>query len=190
MNRIDFIKDALEINIVQATIISEMIHDIEDKDLTKFLVFRMEFIQPMKSKDLITKEALFAYNRKKIELGIKDGVNPFNDTKGVYNYLQSFYKGKEIANGAGCYKDFVIIGLDRDGEFINKYVINEYGNYKKLNSEDVESVLSWLLENPKRIGNIQRVQETNEIQIEYKQECFSDDISPKISQMIKGITNE
>jgi len=185
MKRINFIKDALEINTIQATIISEMINDVADKDLTKFLVFRMDFIQPMKSKDLITKEALYAYQSMKFERDIANGNSPFTDKNSVHNYLQSFYKGREIANGAGNYKDFVVIALDKDGEYINKYSVNEYGSYKKLISSDVDNVLEWLLENPTRIGNIKRVKETNMPIIEHKKEEICNDVNPRVLQNLK-----
>ncbi len=185
VNRIDFIKDALEINSIQAMIISEMISDIADDDLTKFLVFRMDFIQPMKSKDLITKEALYAYKRMRIERDIANGICPFTDKNSVHNYLQSFYKGREIANGAGNYKDFVVIALDKDGEYINKYAVNEHGSYKKLISSDVDNVLEWLLNNPTRIGNIKRVKETNVPIIGHKKEEISNDVNPRVLQNLK-----
>lgn len=71
MNRIEFLAKGLDVNEIQATLISELIKDIPDDKLKDFLVFRMGFIDQYKSKELITKEALFEYQKIKTQHQLK-----------------------------------------------------------------------------------------------------------------------
>lgn len=158
MDRTEFIAQALEINLVQASLLSEMIIDIPDEKLKDFLVFRMKYIEPMMSKELITKKALFEYRRLQYESGIKNGSFKFKNTDEVKEFLMTYYKGKEIGNGLGKFYDYVVIGLDQDGNFINKYVVEEFtGKYRKLNSEDVNDVISYLFKNQDKLGSVKHL---------------------------------
>ena len=59
MNRVQFLMQGLEINEVQASLVSELIKDIQNDKLKDFFgVFVCSFIDQYKSKELITKEAL------------------------------------------------------------------------------------------------------------------------------------
>lgn len=168
MSRVKFIQQALEISEIQAELLSEMLREIPDDRIKNFLVFRMDYIQPMMSKELITKSALFDYKKKLIEARLRNGERVFADIYEVKNYLLTFYKGKEIVNGAGRFYDYVIIAMNIDGELINKFAQNEHGSYKKLNNDDTGSVLEWCLENQNRIGDIKyvRYEEPKQIMLE------------------------
>lgn len=158
MERIDFIAQALEVNIVQASLLSEMIKDIPDEKLKDFFVFRMRYIEPMMSKEVITKNALFDYRRIQFEQKIKSGEFSFESPDQLQNYLQTYYKGKEIGNGIGGYYDYVVIAIDKDGNFINKFVVEEFGGkYKKLSSDDVANVINDLFTNQHKIGSVQYI---------------------------------
>jgi len=157
MNRVEYLKLALEINEVQADLLNDLISDIPNEKLKEFLVFRMNYVQPMMSKELITKTALFDFKRKLVETQLRAGVNVFKDIYEVKEFLLTFYKGKEVANGAGNYYDFVVIAMDKDGELINKYVQNEHGTYKKLSNDETGTVLTWLFNKQHRIGVVEYV---------------------------------
>lgn len=157
MNRVDYIKEALDINAVQAEMISGMLSDIPNDKIKTFLIFRMDYIQPMMSKELITKSALFDYKKKTIEARLRNGEQVFNDIYEVKNYLLTFYKGKEIVNGPASYLDSAIIAMNSEGEMINKFAQNEHGSYKKLNNDDTGAVLEWCLVNQHRIGDVRYV---------------------------------
>jgi hypothetical protein len=152
MNRIKLLQDALEINQVQATITSKLIEDLPDDKLTDFVIFRMDFVQPMKSKELITKEAVFEFKKIIYINQIKNGKYAFNAVEEVKSFCQKYFKEKEICNGPDGYFDYVIIAMDKDGNLINKFATNEFGNYLKLESDKAERVYQWLFENPERIG--------------------------------------
>lgn len=156
--RTEFIAQALDINIVQAEIFSEMIKDIPDNKLKDFFVFRMKYIEPMMSKELVTKKALFDYRRMQFEQNIKLGSYSFDSKEQLQNYLQTYYKGKEVGNGLGPFYDYVVIGIDQEGNFINKYVVDDFtGKYKKLNSEDVDLILEDLLQNQTKVGDVKHI---------------------------------
>lgn len=157
MNRVQYLQQALEINEVQADLLNDLISDIPDGRLKEFLIFRMNYVQPMMSKELITKTALFDFRKKMTEAQLRGGVKLFRTTDEVKEYLKTYYKGKEIANGAGNYYDFVVIAMDKDGELINKYVQNEYGTYKKLNNSEAGAVYQWCLNNQHKIGVVEYV---------------------------------
>lgn len=187
--RIKFIADALEINAVQAEILSELIQDIPDNKLKDFFVFRMRYIEPMMSKELITKKALFDYRRMKYEAGIKSGTFKFETKEQLQNYIQTYYRGKELGNGLGSYCDYVIIGVDESGEFVNKYALDDFtGKYKKLNSEDTALVLDDLLENQAKIGDVKHItQHETKAAERIGQRCV---VSSRALNMTKNIARE
>jgi hypothetical protein len=201
MNRVQYLKQALEINEIQADLLSEQISDIPDDKLKDFLIFRMNYVQPMMSKELITKTALFDYKKKMIEVQLQNGVKVFKDIYEVKDFLLTFYKGKEIANGAGNYYDFVVIAMDKDGELINKYVQNEHGTYKKLNNDETGTVLKWLYANQNRIGVVEYIAYFDPFRADDKQlensqaakllELTKDEeIDPRINSMVGAMANK
>jgi hypothetical protein len=142
----------LELNEVQASLISELITDIPNDKLKDFLVFRMKFIDQYKSKELITKEALFEYQKIKTLHRIRNNEKVFENINQMIEFIESHYKNKELGNGLAHYYDYVVIGLDKDCNLINKFKTLETGNYYKLNSEEKAKVYSFLFEHQYRIG--------------------------------------
>lgn len=197
MNRVKYLMKALEINEVQAELIDGLIKDVPDHMLKDFLIFRMDYIQPHMSKELITKKALFDYRRMMIERQIKANGKYFKTKEELFRYLQKFYRGKDIVNGGGVFYDYVVIGMNNEGELINKYAINEFGNYIKLSSEETSRVLGYLLENQHKIGVIKyiskdevmkKIQRNSEIKkIEYKDASFT--MSEESYNMIKKLVD-
>ena len=197
MNRVQYLQSALEINEVQADLLNDLISDIPNDKLKEFLVFRMNYVQPMMSKELITKTALFNFKRKLVETQLRAGVNVFKDIYEVKEFLLTFYKGKEVANGAGNYYDFVVIAMDKDGELINKYVQNEHGTYKKLNNDETGTVLTWLFKHQQRIGVVEYVPYYNPDELKQLQHTqaakleklvLEQPVDPKINSMLNDLT--
>ena len=155
--RSKIIKEALNCNDTQAMIYDQVLKDIPDDKLIDFFVFRMRFIEPMKSNELITKEALFDYRRRQHIQKLKNG-EMFGTKEQLQDFLQTYYRGKDIGSGIRPFYDYVIIAIDREGNFINKYAVNDFGNFKKLNSEDIADVIDDLFNNPRKIGNVDYMQ--------------------------------
>lgn len=155
--RVKLIAEALDINETQARILSMQIEDIPDKELFKFFAFRQSFVAPMKSKELITKEALFEYRALQFRTAINRGEFKFNDVNEVMDFLKTYYKGKDIGNGLGLFFDYVVIAMNADGELINKFCIDEYQRYKKIDSEDVYLILKDILDNPTKLGDVKQI---------------------------------
>jgi hypothetical protein len=154
MDRIEFLKQGLEVNELQATLISELISDIPDNQLKNFLIFRMQYIEPMMSKELITKRALFDYRKIQTEKRVQSGERVFETVEDLVKFVETYYKGKDLGSGLASYEDFVIIGVDKEGNLLNKFVVNEYGNYLKLDSSEEAKVYKYLFENQNRIGDV------------------------------------
>lgn len=187
MNRIQFLMQGLELNEVQASLISELIADVPNEKLKDFLVFRMRFIDQFKSKELITKEALFEYQKIKTEHRLKNGEIVFNNIEDMQNYIETYYKGKDLGYGLDKYKDFVIIALDRECNLLNTFYAPN-GNFYKLNSAEKQAVYEFLFKNQHRIGDVKKIAYYEDEQIEHKK--IEDDenyISPK---MIKFLANK
>jgi len=118
----------------------------------------MKYIEPMMSKELITKRALFDYRRMQYESNIKNGTFKFDNKEQIREYISTYYKGRELGNGLGKYYDYVVIGVDNDGDLINKYVVDDFtGKYLKLNSQDVDFVLEDILLNQHKIGDVKHI---------------------------------
>jgi len=152
MNRVNFLMQGLNINEVQASLVSELIADVPNNQLKNFLVFRMKYIEPMMSNELITKTALFEYRKMQMEQKMRAGEQPFETVEEVQNFVETYYKNKEIGYGLGSYYDFVVIGMDNDCNLINKYAINEHGSYTKVDGESKAMIYNYLLEHQERIG--------------------------------------
>ena len=157
MNRVKFLMEALEINEVQASLLSELIKDVQSDKLKDFLVFRMGYIDKFKSKELITKEALFDYQRFLIEDRLRAGEIIFANVEDIKKHIETFYKGKDLANGVANFYDFVVIALNSDCELINKYSMTTGGAYRKLHSIDSARVYKWFFENQHRLGDVKIV---------------------------------
>ena len=194
MNRVNFLMQGMEINEVQASLISELIKDIPNEQLKNFLIFRMSYIEPMMSKELITKTALYEYRRIQMEQRIRAGEEPFETVEEVQNFVETYYKNKEIGYGLGKYYDFVVLGLDKDCNILNKYYINEHGSYYKLKSDEKAIVYDFLFKNQSRIGvvkyytreeiesKVKQIENSREkvIEIDYKDNT----IDPKVMKMM------
>jgi len=188
MNRIQFLMQGLDINEVQASLVSELIKDVPNENLKDFLVFRMRFIDQFKSKELITKEALFEYQKNKIEHRLRQGEKVFFNIEDMQNYIETYYKGKEIGYGLGNYKDFVIVALDRECNLLNTYYAPN-GSFYKLNSVEKQIIYNFLFENQHRIGDVKQIAYYDDDikQIENHNKLESDDcISPKMIEFLKN----
>jgi len=156
MNRISFLQQAMEINEVQAHLINELIRDIPNNKLKDFMVFRMKFIEQYKSKELITKEALFEYRKMQVLNSLKS-ANYFTNIQDMINFIELNFKGKDLTQGAYPYKDYVVLALDDKCNMLNKSVILDNGSFLKLNSEDKALVYNYLYEHQYKIGNFDYV---------------------------------
>lgn len=190
MERIEFLMKGLEINEVQASLLSELIIDVPNNDLKNFLVFRMGFIEQYKSKELITKEALFAYNKNRIQSKLYLGEKIFKSVDEIKTHIETFYKKSDLANGVAKYYDYVVIALNADCELINKYALNDHGNYLKLNSLESAKVYQWFFENQERLGVVKIVpyHETELLQLEEIEK--NQTIDTKVLKLLKGGKNE
>jgi hypothetical protein len=159
IDRIGYIMDALEINETKANIINGTIKDIPDDKLPDFFIFRMKFLEPYKSADVATKEAVSDFQRISIRARLKAGDRIFSTPEAVRHHLETFYRGRDIVNGPGRFFDYVVIAMNKDGEMVNKYKINEHGGFTRLNGEDVADVLQWLFIHQDRIGDVKIIQE-------------------------------
>lgn len=155
--RMIIIKEALECNNTQALVYSELLKEISDEDLIDFFKFRLNFIEQYTSKELATKKALIAYKQNQILNALAIGVRVFNDKERMINFIKTVFKGKDFCYGAKGYHDFVIFGLDDNGEILNKYAIDDFGRFMKLNSDESAEIYNWLYENQHRIGIIKHI---------------------------------
>ena len=195
MNRVDFLMQGLNVNAVQASLVSELISDIPNEQLKNFLIFRMKFVEEFKSNELITKTALYEYRRLQMEQRLRDGEEPFDTVEQVQNFVETYYKNKDIGYGLGKYYDFVVLGLDKDCNILNKYHINEHGSYYKLKSDEKAIVYDFLFKNQSRIGVVKyytreeienklkmiESQKEKVIEIDYKDNT----IDPKVMEMMR-----
>lgn len=159
MDRIEYIMKATGVNEVKARIYDKYISDIPDGKLSDFFVFVMKYLEPYKSYEVAMKEAAFDFNRIGIRNRLKNMERLFSTPEAVKYHLETFYKGRDVAYGPAIYLDHVVIAMNRDGELVNKYRINDHGNYSRLNADDAAEVIMWLFENQHRIGDVKIVPE-------------------------------
>lgn len=187
MNRINFLQQALEINQTQATIINKMIQDVPNDKLLDFIVFRTNYIEPMQSKELITKNALFDFRKNQHMENIRIGRMKLESLNQLKDFCQTYFKNKNLCYGPASFYDYVIISIDKDGNLFNNF------NLKRLDSADESKVYNWLFENQNRIGVIEQIEYYDEpMKLESKR--FEDEIkSDEVKQLMnktKRINNE
>lgn len=156
MNRIKFISQALEINEVQAELLNAELQEFPDDKLKDFFKFRMKFIQPQRSKEVTTKMALFEFKKFFYLARIKKGKTQFNSIDEVKVFCDTYFRNEDLCYGAGSFFDYVVIGMDKDGNLINKYFQNN-GFFEKLTSHKESEVYEWLFKNQNRIGVIKNI---------------------------------
>ena len=156
MDRIEMIKKALDVNEVKAAIINKLIKDIPDNKLADFFAYRLNFVDEKMSVELITKKAIFEYKRLLMQARLKKREKIFKSIPELKRFLQDYYKGKDIAScgGNSGFLEFVVIGMDKEGNLINKAAKTDFGTFEKLTADEEAKFLNWLLENQHRIGFI------------------------------------
>ncbi|QCD44106.1 hypothetical protein [Campylobacter mucosalis] len=152
MDRVQIIKEALNLNNTQTLVIANLIAKIPDERLIDFFAFRMAFVEPKQSAELITKNAVFAYRKMLTLEAIKNGKFRFKSIDGVIEFVQTFFKNERLCYGAKPFKDFVVLGVDEKGNLINHYKISDYGKPTQLSCDDEREVYEWLFKNQERIG--------------------------------------
>lgn len=158
MNRVQFLMQGLDVNEVQASLVSELIKDVPNEALKDFLVFRMQFIEPYKSKEAVTKEALFEYQKRMFLKRLQAGEILFKTVGEIKQFIETYFKGQDIGNGLASFYDYVVIGLDKDCNLVNKYFAPD-GRPKKLTGDEVNEVYKFLLDNQHRIGAVDYIEE-------------------------------
>ncbi|MBR8466194.1 hypothetical protein KDE13_07560 [Campylobacter sp. faydin G-140] len=157
MDRVQIIKEALNLNNTQTLVIANLIAKIPDERLIDFFAFRMAFVEPKQSVELITKKAVFAYRKMLTLEAIKNGEFRFKSIDGVIEFVQTFFKNERLCYGANPFKDFVVLGVDEKGNLINHYKISDYGKPTQLSCDDECEVYEWLFNNQERIGVIKYI---------------------------------
>ena len=187
MKRIEFLMQGLELNEIQATLISELISDMPNNQLKNFLVFRMQFIEPYKSKELITKEALFEYRKIQTENRLRQNEKVFSTLDEMKTFIQLHYKGKELGYGLGDYFDYVVIALDKEGNLVRKNQVTAGGNYPKIDGENTAKIYKFLFENQHRIGLVKYITQQEVTQIEHKKEEPQQITSTRVKKLTSKI---
>ena len=202
MDRIDFIKKALDVNEVKAAIINELIKDIPDSKLADFFAYRLNFVDEKMSVELITKKAIFEYKRLLIQARLKNGEKIFKSIPELKRFLQDYYKGKDIAScgGSSGFLEFVVIGMDKEGNLINRSAKTDFGAFEKLTAYEEAKFITWLLENQHRISFIdyEAVNRKNEILRELENKFKEQEIETtqakiadnKSTQLIANLANK
>lgn len=105
----------------------------------------------------------------------------------MIKYIETYFKGKELGNGLASYYDYVVIGLDKDLNLINKYKVLENGGFYKLNSEEKTRVYTYLFENQHKIGSVEYVPYYKTTQIEHKATHGDKIESKKVGNLLKNM---
>lgn len=171
-NRSELIKEVLEaagikgVTPARVTIYDEVLKSIPTEQLPQFAVSIIrsggEFMRP----DQMISQAVNEFEHKIITQNMQLGKK-INDYASFLKFLDSSFRNKQICNNLkGLYKPFVTIGMDRDGYLINQFI------WKKVSSEDEQSIYMWLYEHQEQIGVIEHIEVKTESlkQIEQKEE--------------------
>ncbi|MSN96449.1 hypothetical protein F1B92_04545 [Campylobacter sp. FMV-PI01] len=151
--------------------------------------FRGEFV----STELAMFRAIKAYKKAYALNFIKKGKAYFKTKKEVREFIKESFRGEDLFSGGDGtpYIEGVIICVDKDGDLRNKFIVNENGVYKRLDSIDEDRVYEFLFKNQHRIGKINLMSvEKKEIESEVKKDCevLPQKADERIIQIMNKIT--
>lgn len=157
MDRITYIMETIEVNKHKAVLMDEFLKDIPTDKLGNFFLFRLDFQEPKTSKELITKNALYAWVRQETQNELRSGNFTFEDPTEMVNFLEKYYRDEALVMGSEPFSKNAVIEMGKDGMLYNRYSLNEYGKKEPLTQKEEYIVFQWIFQNQEKIGDIKRI---------------------------------
>ena len=156
-NRDDLIKAVLrasgmkDINTADIMIYNEVLKLVPTEQLPQFAVAVIRSNTEYMRTDQAISKAVKEFETRVLLQSMQNGKQ-IKDFEKFIEFIQYSFRNKPICNNIkGLYKPFVTIGMDREGNLVNKFT------WKKVSSRDEQELYKWLHEHQEQIGTIEQI---------------------------------
>lgn len=142
----------------------KILQNIDTSDLVDFSIYVLDNKNQYETYDVALVRLAKEFEASKLLKALQKGKFRFTDKYQMLAFLKANFKNKDIASGVGMYRDMVIIALNKDGRFVNRYTL------KELTSDEEGDLLEALFNEQYKIGVVRHLSTKEIRELEARQE--------------------
>lgn len=142
----------------------KILQNIDTDDLIDFKIYVLNNKNQYETFDVALVRLAKEFEARKLLKALKKGEFRFTNKYQMLAFLKANFKNKDIASGVGMYRDMVIIALNKDGRFVNRYT------FKELTSDEEGDFLEALFNEQHKIGVVRHLSTREIRELEARQE--------------------
>ncbi|MCZ6172444.1 hypothetical protein [Campylobacter ureolyticus] len=142
----------------------KILQNIDTDDLIDFKIYVLNNKNQYETFDVALVRLAKEFEARKLLRALQKGKFRFTDKYQMLAFLKANFKNKDIASGVGMYRDMVIIALNKDNRFVNRYTL------KELTSDEEGDFLEALFNEQYKIGVVRHLSTKEIRELEARQE--------------------
>lgn len=142
----------------------KILQNIGTDDLIDFKIYVLNNKNQYETFDVALVRLAKEFEARKLLKALQTGKFRFTNKYQMLAFLKANFKNKDIASGVGMYRDMVIIALNKDGRFVNRYTL------KELTSDEEGDFLEALFNEQQKIGVVRHLSTKEIRELEARQE--------------------
>ncbi|MCZ6161947.1 hypothetical protein [Campylobacter ureolyticus] len=142
----------------------KILQNIDTDDLIDFKIYVLNNKNQYETFDVALVRLAKEFEARKLLKALQKGKFRFTNKYQMLAFLKANFKNKDIASGVGMYRDMVIIALNKDNRFVNRYTL------KELTSDEEGDFLEALFNEQYKIGVVRRLSTKEIRELEARQE--------------------
>ncbi|AKT91087.1 hypothetical protein CUREO_1243 [Campylobacter ureolyticus RIGS 9880] len=142
----------------------KILQNIDTDDLIDFKIYVLNNKNQYETFDVALVRLAKEFEARKLLRALQKGEFRFTDKYQMLAFLKANFKDKDIASGVGMYRDMVIIALNKDNRFVNRYTL------KELTSDEEGDFLEALFNEQYKIGVVRHLSTKEIRELEARQE--------------------
>lgn len=142
----------------------KILQNIDTDDLIDFKIYVLNNKNQYETFDVALVRLAKEFEARKLLRALQKGKFRFTDKYQMLAFLKANFKNKDIASGVGMYRDMVIIALNKDNRFVNRYT------FKELTSDEEGDFLEALFNEQQKIGVVRHLSTKEIRELEARQE--------------------
>lgn len=156
----------------------KILQNIDTDDLIDFKIYVLNNKNQYETYDVALVRLAKEFEARKLLRALQKGKFRFTNKYQMLAFLRANFKNKDIASGVGMYRDMVIIALNKDGRFVNRYT------FKELTSDEEGDFLEALFNEQYKIGVVRHLSTKEIRELEARQEEARQKLKFEIEQKI------
>lgn len=142
----------------------KILQNIDTDDLIDFKIYVLNNKNQYETFDVALVRLAKEFEARKLLSALQKDKFRFTDKYQMLAFLKANFKNKDIASGVGMYRDMVIIALNKDNRFVNRYTL------KELTSDEEGDFLEALFNEQYKIGVVRHLSTKEIRELEARQE--------------------